>query len=109
MDATWFWAVLLGLPALVAACDAHRDETILALGMGALALAGGLLAWPLGLVLALAAWIVPLRRVAGLNARADMARRHAAIMRVLKDRVGVSDHPLPACLRPGALIGPRLP
>ncbi len=102
MDAGWFWAVLLVIPALIAACDGHRDETVLALAMGALAFTGGLILWPLGLVLALAAWAVPLARVARLNEEADRLRRHRLIITLLKLRVGVSDTTLPASLRPTA-------
>ncbi len=96
MDAAWFWTVLAAIPAAIALIDGHRDEAVLGAGMAALAVAGGLLFAPLGLALGALAWGVVLPLVAGLNQRADMERRHRAIMRLLKLRVGVSDGPLPA-------------
>ncbi|KAA2241099.1 hypothetical protein F0L46_04685 [Salinarimonas soli] len=99
MDAGWFWALLMSIPALIALMDGYGEEAIVATGIGALAIVGGLIAWPLGLAVALAGGATILWTLARRNARLDMERRHSAIIRTLKLRVGVSERPLPACLR----------
>jgi hypothetical protein len=105
MDAGWFWAVLMSIPALIALVDGYGEEALLAAGIGALAIVGEVIAWPLGLALALAGGGTILFVLARRNRQIDMMNRHRAIMRLLKLRVGVSDTPLPASLR--RLVEPR--
>jgi hypothetical protein len=53
MDAGWFWAVLMSIPALIALVEGYGEEALLAASVGALAIIGGTIAWPLGLAVAL--------------------------------------------------------
>jgi hypothetical protein len=98
MDAGWFWAVLMSIPALIALVEGYGEEALLAASVGALAIIGGTIAWPLGLAVALGGGGTILHVLARRNAQLDMERRHRAIMRLLKLRVGVSDAPLPHSL-----------
>jgi flagellar motor component MotA len=93
LEIAWFAAALGAVPALVALVDRQRDEARLGAAMAALAGVGALLAPALGIALALGAWAVVLPLVRRRDARRDMERRHRAIMRLLKLRVGVSDRP----------------
>jgi hypothetical protein len=93
MEAGWFWAVLLSIPAGIALVDGYREEAILGAAMSGLSIAGMLIAWPLGMGIAIASWVLLMRVVARRNARRDMEARHKAIMRLLKLRVGVTDAP----------------